>query len=76
MDKFEYQKLCKKESCLILQKIICPYCGYVYSEEKSISLGVGDDCQDETIIACENCNKKIKVHSDVTQYRLWTVKEV
>lgn len=74
MNKFEYQELCKKESNLTLDKIICPYCGYIYDTEKSIEYGVGYDCEDEIVITCEKCGKKIKVHSNCTIVRFWTVK--
>lgn len=73
-DKFQYLKLCKKESSLILQKIICPYCGYIYGDKESIEYGVGYDCEDEVVITCEKCGKKIEVHSNCTECRFWTKK--
>lgn len=72
--KLSYEKLCEKESSLILQKIICPYCHHVYSIDESIEISIMHDCEDEKIINCENCNKKIKVISWVTVYRLATQK--
>ena len=74
MDEIEYNKLCDRESSLILQKIICPYCGYVYDDKSSIDIGISDDCEDEVEIKCKKCNKDIIVHSQVTEYRFWTVK--
>lgn len=72
--KLSYIKLCEKESTLILQKIICPYCHYVYSIDESINIGIMKDCEDEKIINCENCNEKIQVGSLATEYRLFTRK--
>lgn len=72
--KLSYEKLCEKESSRILQKIICPYCHHIYSKDESIDIGIMKDCEDEKIINCENCNKKIKVMSWVTEYRLSTQK--
>ena len=74
IDDITYLDLCKKESSLILQKIICPYCGYVYSFDDSITYGMGDDCEDERIVNCLKCNKKIKVHSKIVEPRFWTMK--
>ena len=74
MNELEYIKLCKRESSLILQKIICPYCGYVYDIDTSIELGISDDCEDVVDIKCRKCNKDIIVNSQVTQVRFWTTK--
>lgn len=74
IDELEYIKLCERESSLILQKIICPYCGYVYDEDSSMDIGISDDCEDKVEIKCKNCNKDIIVHSQVTVPRFWTVK--
>lgn len=74
IDDITYLGLCKKESSLILQKIICPYCGYVYNFDDSITYGMSDDCEDEVVINCLKCNKKIKVHSKIVEPRFWAVK--
>lgn len=74
MNELEYIKLCKKESSLILQKIICPYCGYIYDEDSSCDIGVSDDCEDAVEVKCKNCNKDIIVNSQVTQVLFWTTK--
>ncbi len=74
MDEVEYLKLCDRESSLILQKIVCPYCGYVYDTYSSINIGISNDCEDEVETKCKKCKKDIIVHSIVTEYRLWTVK--
>lgn len=41
MNELDYLKLCRKESSLILQKVICPYCGYVHNRIESIGMGIG-----------------------------------
>lgn len=74
IDEIKYSKLCKKYSTLILERIICPYCGYVYSSRDSIEYGVGSDCEDEVVINCLKCNKKIKVNSNCTGIRFWAEK--
>lgn len=74
MNELEYIKLCEKESSLILQKIICPYCGYVYDIDSSCEIGISDDCEDDVEVKCKKCNKDIIVNSQVTQVRFWTTK--
>lgn len=74
MNKAEYIKLCNKHSTLILQRIICPYCGYVYDKDKSIEYGIGYNCEDTLIISCLKCNKKIEVNSTVVEPRFYTCK--
>ena len=74
MNKLEYIKLCEKESSLILEKIICPYCGYVYDIESSCEIGISDDCEDTVKAKCKKCNKDIIVNSQVTRFRFWTTK--
>lgn len=65
IDKYTYQRICNRNSNKILQRIICPYCGIVYSH---------NDCEDEVTINCKQCKNKIVVHSIVTEPRLWTTK--
>ena len=72
MDKLTYDKKCKKYSNRILQRIICPKCGYVYSVEESINLGMGDDCEDVVYINCKKCNTKLRVDSWFTEIRFLT----
>ena len=74
LDKHTYLRICDRNSDKILQRIICPYCGIVYSHAESIDLGVSDNCEDEVIINCKHCNNKIVVHSIVTEHRFWTTK--
>lgn len=72
MDKLSYDKKCKKYSNRILQRIICPKCGYVYSVEESINLGMGDDCEDVVYINCKKCNAELRVDSWFTEIRFLT----
>ena len=74
IDNSTYKKLCDKYSSQILQRVICPYCGFVYSSDDSIDLGMGSDCEDEVITVCMNCNNKIIIHSAVVEPRFWTTK--
>ncbi len=74
MNEIEYIELCKKESNLILQKIICPYCGHIYNETESINIGIGWDCEDQIKTKCRNCQKDIIVNSNVVEVRFWTTK--
>ena len=74
IDKYTYRLICDRNSDKILQRIICPYCGTVYSHNESIDLGISDDCEDEVVINCKQCKNKIVVHSIVTEPRFWTTK--
>lgn len=69
IDEITYRKLCDKYSTRILQRIICPYCGFVYSKEESIDIGIMNDCEDTGIIICKKCNHEFLVNSWVTEYR-------
>lgn len=51
---------------------ICPKCGYVYSVEESINLGMGDDCEDVVYINCKKCNAELRVDSWFTEIRFLT----
>lgn len=72
MKETDYDELCNKYSNKILQRIICPNCGYVYSDEESIDLGVSSDCEDEVYIDCKKCGTRLKVDSWCTEVRFST----
>lgn len=72
LDKYEYQKLCDRNSEMLLKKIICPCCGHVYSTEGSIDIAFSGDCEDTIRFNCEKCGEKLVVKVRATEYRVST----
>lgn len=53
----------KEVDCLYTQEVICPYCGYEFSDSWEFSMkGDGDECE----IDCDECNKKFTAIMDLT----------
>ena len=72
LNKYEYMKLCDKNSEMFLQKIICPYCGHVYSTKGSIEIAFSSDCEDTIRFNCEKCGEELVVKVWATEYRVST----
>lgn len=72
LNKYEYMKLCDKNSEMFLQKIICPYCGHVYSTKGSIEIAFSGDCEDTIRFNCEKCGEDLVVKVWATEYRVST----
>lgn len=72
LDKYEYQKLCDRNSEMLLKKIICPCCGHVYSTKSSIDIAFSGDCEDTIRFSCEECGEELVVKVWATEYRVST----
>ena len=72
LNEYEYKKLCDENSEMLLQKIICPCCGHIYSKKGSIDIALGDDCEDTIRFNCEKCGEDLVVKVWATEYRVST----
>lgn len=67
-----YKRLCDEWSSKLLQRIICPCCGHVYSIKGSIDIAFSDDCEDTIRFNCEECGEDLVVKVWATEYRVAT----
>ncbi len=72
LNEYEYKKLCDENSEMLLQKIICPYCGHIYSTKSSIDIAFSGDCEDTIRFNCEKCGEELVVKVWATEYRVST----
>ena len=72
LNEYEYKKLCDENSVMLLQKIICPCCGHVYSTKGSIDVAFSGDCEDTIRFNCEKCGEELVVKVWATEYRVFT----
>ena len=72
LNEYEYKKLCDENSERLLQKIICPCCGHVYSTKSSIDIAFDGDCEDTIRFNCEECGEELVVKVWATEYRVST----
>ena len=69
-----YKRLCDEWSSKLLQRIICPCCGHIYSIKDSIDIAFDGDCEDTIRFNCKECGEELVVKVWATEYRVSTQK--